>query len=594
MKLKFILAVVTVLIGYLTTGAQEVSGYPIGYCNGQMSTSSTVKYNVRETTLSAALHIPSNYARTVEGNRIESLRLAICSTHNVDSLRVWVRTALDGPDLASGTAAPGSYFQGWNTVEFDTPYDIPEGTEGFYLGYSYYQKAKSGAISSLPEESPGGMWVQCGQDSEWTDRSDEGTLCVEGMVFGDRLPCFNLQLLGVTTDKVYIISNGTLNGVAEVRNIATHTVTGFDLEAYIDGAEVPCSTHVECELPYGITRRVAFELHPDITTAGYEPVEARFMITTLDEGNDEDPTDNVAATSFRILAHAYPRNVLVEEFTTENCPNCPRVSGYLHQLTEDPAYRERFETVCHHSGYHYDLLTTPFDIEYEWFYNDNGATYAPGIMVDRYLYNDNSAVFCPSSVEQLAEAIDNRLGEPSLISVNVESEYLSTPEGKQILQTVVSGNRCQSDVLNDGNARITVYLVENNVNALYQAGAGNDYVHQHVNRAVNATWGEPVEWDGDCFSYSWQCELDSSWKESDLQIIAVVGTYISDDPTGCNVENVASCQPGLSYTDCNITDSYTPKADAVYTPDGILIPMPMKGLNIIHYTDGTVRKVYID
>ncbi|MDE5796136.1 MAG: hypothetical protein K2H75_03430, partial [Muribaculaceae bacterium] len=395
MKLKFILAVVTVLIGYLNTKAQEVSGYPIGYCNGQMSTSSTVKYNVRETTLSAALHIPASYARTVEGNRIESLRVAICSTHNVDSLRVWIRTTLDGPDLASGKALSGTYAQGWNTIDFDMPYDIPEGTEGFYMGYSYYQKAKSGAISSLPEGRPESLWVQCGADGEWTDRSDEGTLCIEGMVFGDHLPRLNLQLLNVTTDKVYIISNATLSGVVEVRNIATQTVTGFDLEAVIEGTDKPCSTHVECELPYGVTQRLAFRMHPDITISDSEAVEAKFTITTLDEGDDEDLTDNESATSFRVLEYAYPRTVLVEEFTTENCPNCPRVSGYLHQLTADPAYKDRFETLCHHSGYHYDLLTTPFDIEYEWFYNDNGATYAPGIMVDRCLYNDNSAVFCP-------------------------------------------------------------------------------------------------------------------------------------------------------------------------------------------------------
>ena len=594
MKLKVILAVVIAVIGYCSTKAQDVSGYPIGYCDGRMSTSATVKYNIRETTLSAALHIPSNYARTVEGNRIESLRVAICSTHNVDSLRVWVRTDLNGPDLAFGTAAPGSYSQGWNTIEFDIPYDIPEGSEGFYMGYSYYQKAKSGAISSLPEGRPGGLWTQCGQDGEWNDRSEEGTLCIEGMVFGDRLPCFNLQLLDVTTDKVYIISNGTLSGVAEVRNIATHTVTGFDLEASIDRIDVPCSTHVDCELPYGVTRRVAFEIHPDISTAGYEPVGVRFMITNLDEGCDEDPTDNVASTLFRILAHAYPRKVLVEEFTTENCPNCPRVSDYLHQLTDDPAYKGRFETVCHHSAYHYDQLTTPFDIEYEWFYNNGGATYAPGIMVDRCVYNDNSAVFCPTSVEQLAEAIDNRLAEPSLVLVNVESAYLSTSEGKQMLQTVVSGNRCQADVLNDENARITVYLVENNIAAIHQAGAGNDYMHQHVNRAVNATWGEPIEWNEDCFSYVWQCEIDPSWKENDLQIIAVVGIYSPEDPTGCSVENVASCQPGISYIDRIITDSQTPKVAAIYTPDGLLISIPIKGLNIIRYTDGTVRKVYIN
>ena len=49
-----------------------------------------------------------------------------------------------------------------------------------------------------------------------------------------------------------------------------------------------------------------------------------------------DPTNNALD-----IAMGFKRKVLLEEFTTESCPNCPRVAGYLHAALENPEYEAR-------------------------------------------------------------------------------------------------------------------------------------------------------------------------------------------------------------------------------------------------------------
>ena len=41
-----------------------------------------------------------------------------------------------------------------------------------------------------------------------------------------------------------------------------------------------------------------------------------------------------------------------------------------------------------------------------------------------------------------------------------------------------------------GDTRLTLFLVEDNIKARFQAGSIHDFTHHHVNRAVNTAWGD--------------------------------------------------------------------------------------------------------
>ena len=571
-----------------TGNAADISGFPVGYCNGEMSKSAAYKFDGKQTDISAAIFVPSTLSSTLKGNRMESVRVAICSTYNASDLRVWVRASLTGEDLASGTAE--SFKQGWNEIALSSPLAIDEtlAESGFYIGYTYTQKAKSGAISTLPQPHEGALWIKGGSDADWQDLSAEGTLCIEGMVYGDNLPQHNMQLLSVTPDRWYIMNDGSLNAVVEVRNAGVATVTSFEVEAAVEGVSGVDKVTVECDLAYAATGSYKVTFHPDIVSADPSTLKATFTVTKVNGEADEDITDNSLQASFNVIENAYHRNVLLEEFTTEECPNCPRVAGYIHNILENPVYADRVNTICYHAGYGEDFLTNTVSRVMTWFYGSDG-TYAPATMVDRNpkASTATSPLFCPSSQEELQEVLDYNLGEPAQANVVISAS--DAAEGDAI-DFIVTGHR-YADSLLEENGRVVVALVENDIESEDQAGSGTGYLHQHAVRAVSSIWGEEIDWNGNDYSYSCTIKTDSSWKRENMQAVAYIYRYDSENPAKCQVENSAS----ISLDPSGVSEiSKEPSAKSVrciFNASGIKTGALSKGINIVVYDDKTTSKI---
>ena len=126
-----------------------------------------------------------------------------------------------------------------------------------------------------------------------------------------------------------------------------------------------------------------------LTLPGLEAGQAYNFTITIDSPNgetDETPEDNsVTIDEIPVISKVFPRTVLLEKFTSERCTNCPAADETIHDMIESFSEdeRARFAMVCHHSGYKYDDFTLECDKEYEWFYNNNGAIYAPALLLDR-------------------------------------------------------------------------------------------------------------------------------------------------------------------------------------------------------------------
>lgn len=588
--IKKIFAIITgvLFMAHPAAFSQEVSGYPIGFCNGEMNTRSNLKFSGKGSTVSTAIHIPSNYAATVSSNRLEYINVALASKLNLKTLKVWVRTQLDGPDIVSKTLEKGEFAQGWNNVKLDSPYEIPaEAGDGFYIGYTYEQTNKAGAISSLTTPHAGALWTKH-DDGEWTDMSADGTLCIEGMVYGDNLPKYNLSILSATTDPYFIISEGTLNCYAKIRNLATVNATSFEIETTMEGASAPCKSTVECNLALGESGTYKFTISPEFSSDYNEVTTAYFKITAVNGVEDEDIDDNTAETTFNIIARAFKKIVLAEEFTTENCPNCPAVGKYFHNILEDPEFSSNLEVICHHEGYYSDWLTTDFDAAYTWFYNAGGSMYAPAAMLDRTRYQDtDSPVFFPQTQELLADAINTQMLIPAMVSVNPTASL--TNDNSQISVTV-EGERVSSNIFEDD--RITVFVIEDNIKAKNQAGAGGVYIHDHVNRAVNDTWGAPLEWNGNTYTYTCTFDINPEWNMDNVKIVAFISHYDSEDANNCGIANTGVC---TSFT--SGVDSLMNKSERIirriYTIDGKKTNELTPGFNIVVYDDNSVEKRYL-
>lgn len=553
----------TLLFTSVKGNAQDISGYPIGYCNGEISSNAIVKYAVRDVEVSGAIYISSGYATTVAGNELKSVRFGLGSTRNISEVSVWIRKDLEGSNLGSGKAS--SFQQGWNEADLDNPVVVSSdlAATGFYIGFSFKQSYTSAGLAALPTPSDGGMWVQCGDDA-WENRSAEGTLCLEGVLYGNSLPRLNVHVEGVSVDKWYIVDRGTLSGVLSVRNLATEKVTSLTIQGVIEGIGSPCSTTVDCNIDYNELVKLPFTLSPGYVSDDPRQISGTFTVTSVNGESDEDDSDNSATAQFYVIMQAYPRKVLLEEFTTLSCSNCPRVAGYIHEMLADPAYGSVVEAICHHSGFGTDMYTLDADEQYTWFYNNGGSTYAPAMMLDRAnVEYDYTPVFMPLSVADLKAYVDKRLLEPAVVSIEIGADR--NTEGN--IDVTVFGNMIDKDAF-CSNPRITVYLVEDNLVTNRQAGAGAGYVLEHTTRAVNATWGEELSFNNDnTYSYSCTLPYNDMYKWDDMKVVAMIFNMNAQNANDCVVENCAGVTLAQAAGILEVEDTEENQR-TIYTIDG--------------------------
>lgn len=515
----------------------------LGYVNGQMNTSGTDGFSInsKDTWVSGAIYIPADQVRLYANNHIDSIHAGLASRLNVDSLRVWVRTSLTGEDLASGAISGRSgstprVAKGWNTIALDHPYAISNQSEGLYIGYSYHQKGNTVALSVVDNPQNNALFVQLGTEAEWQDRNSEGALAVEAYVYGDQLPKYNLTLTSLDLSRAYIVDNGTLAVSTQVRNNGTETITGFDAVCRVDDQDETYTTHINERIPYGETHLVEFSITPAISSATPSNRKLTVTIDHLTEGADVYPNDNTLSAPFEVVAHDFTRNVLLEEFTTEKCPNCPRVAGYLHKALQDERIAGRAIALCHHSGYYTDWLTIPSDNDYLWFFG-GGGSYAPAMMFDRSAMDGENTVCLPQSADEIVLRTMSRLSQTAYVSISINAEVDSNDAN--LLHVNVEGERLKENFTAHA-PRISVVLYEDNIKARSQASGGDDYVHQHVSRCVNSTWGDVIEWDGDAYTYTCDLTLREDYVRDNLGVVAYIWDYDTENPAQCEVANVAS------------------------------------------------------
>lgn len=235
-------------------------------------------------------------------------------------------------------------------------------------------------------------------------------------------------------------------------------------------------------------------------------------------------------------SYSYTRNVLVEEFTTERCSNCPRAAVSLERVlqTLNNERGERVTAIARHSGYYTDWLTQNADVEMEWLYGGN--RYAPAFMVDRTVF-DGESVPVFENVDDGA-LLEKRVREQLLKESKCEIKIIKNFDSwNNKLTLTVNLERESTDCLLD--SRLTIALVEDNVLHRNQQGEiPDDYNHQNVLRYISSTWGEPIEWDGVCYGKNTKLDISDEWKSEDMRIVVFVSKYNGADMRDNRIENM--------------------------------------------------------
>ena len=586
-RLSFILMALLTLCG---VGNAQVSGLSIGYCSGELGANpSGYTSTTKGDQVSAAIFVPADQVGVYAGNHIDEIKVGLASKLNIERVEVWLRNELNGENLASSTVESADLVKGWNTVTLSEPYQITAETAGLYIGYTYTQKGTSKAMAIVEQPQANALWTKLGTDAEWIDHSDEGALSLEALVYGDNLPKYNLSLVNISVQPVFVVDNGTLAVTATLRNVASATITAFDAVCRIEGYDDAYTAHIEQTIAYNEQATVQFTISPAVITSNNPDHQTLVVtITNLAEGADEAMSDNTLQATFQVVNHDFTRVPLVEEFTTEKCSNCPRVAAYLHTASEDERFAGRFNTVEHHSGYYTDNLTIRSDTEWEWFYDN---VYAPAILLDRAPeYGDASgtAIFNPTSQTAFNTYLQNELLKPAFVSLKIEAE---PDEENSQLHITVTGERSKPD-LTVNPARITVMLTETNLVTTSQAGYSGEYVHVNVGRRVNNTWGDIIEWDGDQYTYECTLLVSGNYVPENLGVLAFIHDGDTSDKLAWEVCNSAAitaadfgAKSGISQRNAN------GQKLQYFRLNGMSGSSLQKGQNIVREPDGRVRKV---
>lgn len=591
---KILLSLFALLASFEVSNAQ-VSGMNIGYCHGKLgpfpSTSDTYFSDLstkKQTWTSGAILIKKEKINSLAGNQIREIHAGLISKLNVDSLAVWVSESLDGPVLSTDTIATPA--KGWNTVSLTKPVDITPDMQTLYVGYSYHQKSTSKAMSCTKTPEPGySCFIRSGND-EWKDYSNDYTVSVEAMVYGDKLPKYDLTLSALDVQQNYVVDNGNLEFTMKVFNNATVTINGFDAVCTVDGSDDKYTVHCDSSIAYNESKTITMTVSPTaIQTMDPATRTLTVTLTNLTEGEDEIPSDNTLSGTFNVTLHSFVRNVLLEEFTTEKCTNCPRVASYVHDAMNEPEFQGRLNTMENHAGYYTDSFTATFHNDWTWLFDN---LYAPAVLYDRHAEDgEATAVTCPNSKLELFEGIRKRLRETAFVSLKVTADV----DGEnQKINVKVTGTRAKENFTKNP-ARITVVLTETNLAAISQAGAGGDYTHYNVGRRVNSIWGDVLEWNGDDYTYECSIPYTQNYILDNLGILAFIHDYDPDDKTKCDVANSAA-----------ITSAeFTGKATAIFAPNastndskalyfdlqGRKLSAPTKGFNIVKRNGRFIKQI---
>lgn len=591
---KILLSLFALLASFEVSNAQ-VSGMNIGYCHGKLgpfpSTSDTYFSDLstkKKTWTSGAILIKKEKINSLAGNQIREIHAGLISKLNVDSLAVWVSESLDGPVLSTDTIATPA--KGWNTVALTKPVDITSDMQTLYVGYSYHQKSTAKAMSCTKTPEPGySCFIRSGND-EWKDYSNDYTVSVEALVYGDKLPKYDLTLSALDVQQDYVVDNGNLEFTMKVFNNATVTINGFDAVCTVDGSDEKYTVHCDSSIAYNESKTITMTVSPTaIQTMDPATRTLTVTLTNLTEGEDEIPSDNTLSGTFNVTLHSFVRNVLLEEFTTEKCTNCPRVASYVHDAMNEPEFQGRLNTMENHAGYYTDSFTATFHNDWTWLFDN---LYAPAVLYDRHAEDgESTAVTCPNSKLELFEGIRKRLRETAFVSLKVSADV----DGEnQKINVKVTGSRAKENFTKNP-ARITVVLTETNLAAISQAGAGGDYTHYNVGRRVNSIWGDVLEWNGDDYTYECSIPYTQNYVLDNLGVLAFIHDYDPDDKTKCDVANSAA-----------ITSAeFTGKATAIFAPNasvnesqaqyfdlqGRKLSTPTKGFNIVKRNGKFIKQI---
>ncbi len=494
-----------------TAGAQGT--HILGYCSDDLVGSDMIGVE-GEARMSCAIRLPKSTMQRYKDGRIVRIKVAV--RDGLQNGSVWIRSSLGESSIV--VQSMGAVVNGWNEVELNNPYTV-DGEE-IYIGYTFSQPDGVKAILAKGTGDENTSFVAI--DNVWDDYHSRGVgiLFIQAVVEAD-LPTQDIAVIDGRADSLYYYTGGRLNATATIENLGVETLGGYTLSWQVDGGEAVSDGMVYGSLDPGEMRSAETELSLDGLEEGKHHIHVTVVPTDID---DERLENNTFDIPFFVYESSYPRQILLEHFTSLFCVNCPPVDKRVENMVES---RTDVDWVSHHVGYHDDEFTIDASEPFVNF----GVYGNPFIMLDRRTIVGDTPAFVVSGISDdiLGQIFDYAASQLAFVQL---SPTLTMEEG--ILHASVSGEAKAFFQSLYPRATINMFLVEDSVLAIgSQSGDSNKKYHDNILRAaLTRQTGERITWTDDThFLYSATKEADPSWQIDHLRLVAFV-TETVDRSTG--------------------------------------------------------------
>lgn len=529
--------------------------------------------------------VPASTALLLKGNNLTKINYGLAKGQDtnetgISNVKVLVSEDPLGNNIISQSVeASDANEPGWHEVVLDTPYAISD--KEFYIGYEADVTGGFYGIGADGETNGDFSTLLVFAQNTWQDgqwQADFGVASIYAVAEGDVVPDKSSLVLKSVSTLPYVKSGEEAKVNFTVANYGFDDVASINVTYGFEG-EQATTEKVDVDLKKGASVPLSCTLVCSETGIVNKTIE---ITVAPVETEDVDMSDNTAKVSTCFYTEDAlidgQRKVLLEQFTTEVCPNCPRgdetISNTVAKYTNGEVIR-----VANHSGYYDDKLTLEYTEAICYYFFNAPYSYAPACMVDRkfregYPGSGGSATgpIFGVSADYIKKAIDEDLAAPLFASVDLVTEY---DKDTRTLDINVSG-KC---LIPFENLRLNVIMTEDGI-AGNQAGSGSGWKHYHAVRAtLTDNAGVTVELDADGnYSYHTTYRIPTSISgtkntpvsvnSEKINIVAFLCEMPLDDANACEVLNAEIAEKPAAPTSIKDVNG---ENMVVYAEDGYLV-----------------------
>lgn len=546
---------------------QTVTAAKIGYTNGTCGKTNIFRTG-STTTQGMAIKLGPGKLAALKGCTISGIDAVFGSKQSTDgNARLFITTQPDSnTPLREQTVKIDSTATKWQPNKLAEPYTITGDEGALYIGYVVEMPRNTYYPLSADYSADTKDACFTYNDGKWTDTYGLGMGCVNIRAVIDDAPA-STDILVKTFDLGGYYKAGTpYQYSGQLLNFGTETVTEFDIALTVGNAE-PVVYEYKDTIDIAPGGTFDFTL-PEHKAADWGDLPITVEVTSVNGKADTEPGDNSAATKVFFYPEEMERTLLLEEFTGQDCPNCPEGHRNINSFLASTGY-DVIE-VAHHAGYYPDIFTMEEDSYYTFFYGSSN-NYAPAFMLNRTTVPLLGTVpVMNTGTNLMSAAADYVMSQQPYVSLKMASTYDADSREARVRIVAYVNN-----TLPEGVTTLNVMLVQDSIRA-WQSNGGDQYNHTMVFRGTltNNAWGlqlpdglaigDSVLWENtytlpeSIRSTYWTAEAlaQKNWDESTVTIatdpantylVAYVGGYDLNNMSSNEIYNCTGVKLGESH-----------------------------------------------